>query len=237
MDPLEIVYRYRFDDGRELEIPVQLDRETMAFCAGARPEVMPFWAELGFNRCRVCTLDPAGHPCCPIAANLVGVVAAFKDYFAYETVDVVAVTAERAYSKSTTIQEGLSALLGIVMVTSGCPVMARLKPMVRFHLPFASLEESTYRMLSMYLVAQLYRHRQGLNADWDLLGIEAVYADIGEVNESFANRLRAAAEKDANVNAMVNLDCLGKMIPFAVEDLLAEMAGYFSQALLQFRPQ
>jgi hypothetical protein len=233
MDTMDIIYHYRFEDGREVAFPVRLERATMAFRGEERSGAVPFWAELDFNRCGVCTLSSTDHACCPIAANLVGIVEAFRDFFAYETVEVVAITAERAYSKSTTIQEGLSALLGIIMVTSGCPVMVRLKPMVRFHLPFATLEESTYRMLSMYLVAQLYRHRQGLAADWGLQGLEAVYADIGEVNESFAGRLRTAAEKDANVNAMVNLDCLGKMIPFAVEDLLLEMEGYFTQGALK----
>jgi hypothetical protein len=232
MDTLDIVYRYRFQAGQELEIPLCLEKSTLVLQGGASRAEVPFWAQLEFNRCKVCSLPPDDHGCCPIAANLVGIVEAFENFFAYETVDVVVVTDVRTYSKSTTIQEGLSALVGIVMVTSGCPVMVRLKPMVRFHLPFASLEESTYRMLSMYLIGQLYRHRAGLAADWDLQRLEDVYTDIGEVNESFAGRLRAAAEKDANVNAMVNLDCLGKMIPFVVEDILGEMEGYFTEGLL-----
>jgi hypothetical protein len=232
MDTLDIIYRYRFQDGQELEIPLCLEKATLALQGGSSRAAVPSWAQLDFNRCKVCSLSHDDHGCCPIAANLVGIVEAFENFFAYETVDVVVVTDDRTYSKSTTIQEGLSALVGIVMVTSGCPVMVRLKPMVRFHLPFASLEESTYRMLSMYLVGQIYRHRQGLAADWDLQRLEDVYTDISEVNECFAGRLRAAAEKDANVNAMVNLDCLGKMIPFVVEDILGEMEGYFAEGLL-----
>jgi hypothetical protein len=109
--------------------------------------------------------------------------------------------------------------------------MERLKPMVRFHLPFAVMEETTYRMLSMYLIAQLYHQRKGEHADWDLHGLQAVYQDVSAVNMSFAKRLRAAASKDANVNAMVNLDCFAKVVPYMVEDLLKEMEGYFAGLL------
>lgn len=229
-ETLEINYSYTFQDQKRVEFSIVLEKETLSLLNTPAVEP-PFWADLEFNRCRVCSLDPAAVRHCPIAVNLAPVVDAFKDFYAYESVQVVATTRERSYSKAATIQEGLSALLGIIMVTSGCPVMERLKPMVRFHLPFAALEESTYRMLSMYLTAQLYRHRKGLPTDWNLNGLDAIYQDVGEVNESFAKRLLAAAKKDANVNAMVNLDCLAKMVPFSVEDLLVEMEGYFSGLL------
>lgn len=230
-ESIEITYRYSFQDNSEIEFPLILEKQTLALRhlhEGEPPE----WAVLTFNRCSVCSLDPDSNKHCPIAVNLCHIVEAFKDFFSYESVQVVVFTKERTYSKSATIQECLSAMLGIIMVTSGCPVMERLKPMVRFHLPFASLEESTYRLLSMYLVAQLYRYRRGENADLDLQGLDAMYQNVGAVNESFAKRLLAAARKDANVNAMVNLDCLAKMVPFSVEELLEEMTPYFDAGLL-----
>lgn len=229
-ETMEITYSYTFEDQRQINFPLVLKKNSLSLLNTPAGEP-PFWADLKFNRCSVCSLDPVSVQHCPIAVNLAPVVEAFKDFYAYENVQVVAVTRERSYSKTATIQEGLSALLGIIMVTSGCPVMVRLKPMVRFHLPFAALEESTYRMLSMYLMAQLYRHRKGLAPDLDLNGLDAIYQDVGEVNESFAKRLVAAAKKDANVNAMVNLDCLAKMVPFTVEELLEEMEGHFSGLL------
>jgi hypothetical protein len=229
---LEISYQYTFQDGRTVAFPLALEKKTLAlhhFHNGDLPE----WAVLSFNRCSVCTLDADTCSHCPIAVNLCHIVEEFKDFFSYETVQVLVTAKERTYAKSATIQEGLSALIGIVMVSSGCPVMEHLKPMVRFHLPFATLEESTYRMLSMFLVAKLYRYRRGLPTDWELQGLDTIYQDVGEVNESFSKRLLAAAKKDANVNAMVNLDCLAKMLPFTVEDLLEEMAGYFDTGLLE----
>ncbi|MDN5353885.1 MAG: hypothetical protein PWQ09_641 [Candidatus Cloacimonadota bacterium] len=43
----------------------------------------------------------------------------------------------RNYVKDTTIQRGVSSMLGMFLVSSGCPVLTKLKPVVKFHLPFA----------------------------------------------------------------------------------------------------
>tara|TARA_B100000686_G_scaffold86198_1_gene93073 strand:- start:90 stop:251 length:162 start_codon:yes stop_codon:yes gene_type:complete len=51
----------------------------------------------------------------------------------------VSATDERCYVEHTTMTEAVSSLLGIYMVTSGCPVMDKLRPMVRFHLPLATV--------------------------------------------------------------------------------------------------
>ena len=75
----------------------------------------------------------------------------------HEMVTVTVRTDERTFTKETMIQHGLSPLVGIIMTTGGCPIMEHLKPMVRFHLPFASLEETIFRMVSMYLMVQYYR--------------------------------------------------------------------------------
>lgn len=230
MDELWINYRFTFDQGKTEEFRVVLDRATLTNLGKPRLSPAP-WTELEVGRCTGCPLDPRQHRHCPIAVNLDEVVQAFRDCFSYETVEVCVATADRTYAKQVSIQDGLSALLGIIMVTSGCPRMERLKPMVRFHLPFAAVEETAYRMLSTYLLAQLYRHRQGLAPDWDLLGMEKVYEEVGLVNDGFSDRLTEAARRDANVNALVKLDCFAKLVPMTMEDLLEEMAGYFGAYL------
>src|SRR5512147_168084 len=98
---LEIIYRYTFQDGKELEFPLLLEKKTLSFRDTPSGEP-PFWAELPFNRCTVCSIDPDNCSCCPIAVNLSHIVEAFKDFFAYETVQVVVTTRERTYSKSAT---------------------------------------------------------------------------------------------------------------------------------------
>jgi hypothetical protein len=103
--------------------------------------------------------------------------------------------------------------------------------MVRFHLPFATLEETIFRMVSMYLVAQYFQKENGRPAEWSLDGLTKVYAEVGVVNRDFAQRLRDAAKKDANVNALVNLDCFATMVPLAAEETLSGIKPYFSAYL------
>ena len=68
--------------------------------------------------------------------------------------------------------------------------MERLKPMGRFHLPFATLEETIFRMVSMHLVAQYFQKQSGRTVEWNLDGLAKVYAEVGVVNRDFAQRLR-----------------------------------------------
>src|SRR5262249_45179319 len=78
-----------------------------------------------------------------------------------------------------------SSLIGIFMVTSGCPVMNKLRPMVDTHLPFMTSAESTYRVISMYLLAQFFRQRQGRKPDWALEGLLGVLEAAKETNAAF----------------------------------------------------
>jgi hypothetical protein len=109
--------------------------------------------------------------------------------------------------------------------------MEQLKPMVRFHLPFASLDETIFRGVTMFLTAQYFRHQDGKNPSWSLDGLGAIYSEVGQVNRDFASRMRAAAKKDANVNALVNLDVFASMMTLAAEDTLSRLKPYFSALL------
>ncbi len=226
-DTLDINYRFTFASGESRSFTISLDRADLSL-RGTPPVKPPPWSFLHHHRCGVCSVE-GSH--CPVALNLVDVVATFRDRLSHEQVSVEVTTDERSYRKETTIQEGLSSLKGIIMTTSGCPVMARLKPMVRFHLPFATLEETSFRMVSLYLVSQYLRRRKGLDADTTLAGLEKIYADVADVNRCFAQRLAEVTKKDANVNALVNLDCYAEMIPLTADDMLGDLESYFTAYL------
>jgi hypothetical protein len=228
--PIQIVYSYSFKNGTTKKFDVGLDRRTLAFIPQKRLDP-PLWALLNNKKCAHCPLDVALHTYCPVALNFADIAEQFRDMVSHEHVNVTVTTEERVYSKETTVQQGLSPLVGIIMTTSGCPVMERLKPMVRFHLPFATLEETIFRMVSMYLVAQYFQKQNGRTVEWNLDGLTSVYAEVGVVNRDFAQRLRDAAKKDANVNALVNLDCFATMVPLAAEETLAGIKSYFSPYL------
>ena len=225
-----IAYTYTFTDGLVIRFDLRLDKSTLELVPDERPD-QPEWTLLRYHQCANCPLDEATHPHCPVAANFSGVVEKFKDFVSHDRVNVVVVTEERTYSKDTTVQMGMSPLLGIIMTTSGCPVMEQLKPMVRFHLPFASLEETIFRMVSMYLVAQYLRKQAGMPVEWNLDGLTKVYAPIAVVNRDFVDRLMGAAKNDANVNALVNLDAFAKMVPLAADSMLEKITPYFSALL------
>lgn len=224
---IKIGYSYRFKNGSVKAFDMSLERKTLGLISEIHPDP-PIWTKLYHNRCTNCSLNEESNKYCPVALNLAYIVDEFKDSFSHETVRVTVITNEREYSKETSLQEGLSSLLGIVMVTSGCPVMERLKPMVRFHLPFATLEETVFRMVSMYLIAQYFLKQNGIPADWKLDGLNKIYSEVNQVNRDFAKRLSDAAKKDANVNALVNLDCFAVMVPLTAEKMLNEIEDYFS---------
>ncbi len=229
-NPIRIVYAYSFKNGSQKTFDILLDKQTLLFIS-QRPASPPRWSLLNANKCEICPLAENAHVYCPVAVNLSGIVEEFKNFISHDQVSVTVTTEERTYSKDTTIQQGLSPLLGIIMTTSGCPIMDKLKPMVRFHLPFASITETIFRMVSMYLVAQHLLSRDGKPAEWKLDGLARIYSDVGRVNRDFAQRLRVAATKDANVNALVNLDCFATMVPLAANETLNEIKPYFSAYL------
>lgn len=159
-DSLKITYTYVFQNGVTRTFDILLDRQTLSLMA--KPPVQPpSWTLLKQNQCANCSLDARDHPFCPVALNFAEVAEHFAHAVSYEEVRVVVTTEERTYSKETALQQGLTALLGIIMPTSGCPVLEPLKPLVRFHLPFATITETVFRMVSMCLVAQYLRHGEG----------------------------------------------------------------------------
>lgn len=229
-DQIRFVYSYKFEDGTTKHFDLRLDAANLHLTV-TRPASLPLWAMLPFNKCSICPLSEKDHAYCPISANFAGIVEEFKNFLSYERVSVTVACDERFYSKETTIQGGLSPLLGIIMTTGGCPIMEQLKPMVRFHLPFASLDETIYRGVSMHLIAQYLRNQDGKAASWSLDGLQKIYTEVGQVNQGFANRMRAAAKKDANVNALVNLDVFASMMTLAADDTLQKFRPYFSALL------
>ena len=151
-----IIYQYTFllDSGIEKAFDLHLDHKTLGMVPIERKSY-PHWTRLACCKCPNCPLNEEEHPNCPIAVNILDLMDFFNDVASFEEVDVRITTDERSYMKRTTMSEAISSLLGIYMVTSGCPVMDKLRPMVRFHLPLATAAETTFRALAMYLIPLL----------------------------------------------------------------------------------
>lgn len=214
-------YKFRFNDGTEKELKVKLDRKTLNLLHGER-DTYPEWATLNFFKCPNCTLSEDLHKFCPIAKNFTDIVESFGNSISYEEVAVSVITEEREYFKHTTLQKALSSLTGIYMVTSGCPVMDKLRPMVRHHLPFASEEETKYRALSMYLLAQYFLYKRGIEPDLDMKNLARIYEEVQIVNKAFHKRLSNIKMEDANVNALVILNCFAGCVTFSINKEMME---------------
>jgi len=224
-------YIFTFDDGRRAEFAVSLDPKTLDV-ETVPPENPPDWTRLEYRRCSNCPLDPKTSPRCPIALNIAAVVEGFRDMVSAQSVQVTVVSGERTVSRRTLLAEGVYSLLGIYMAAGGCPVMEKLKPLAATHLPFSTIEETVYRVMTMYISAQYFRAKKGLEPDWELKGLVGMYDAIRLVNKGFANRLRGAAEKDALINSLVDLDVFAMVMldmPASV-DGLAPLFAPFTRA-------
>jgi len=209
-------YQYKFNDGSQKEFIVELDKKSLNLVESPQ-EAYPEWTELENCKCPNCPLKEDEHKYCPVAKSITGVIDFFKDSISYEEVDVTVKTSARSYNKHTSLQQGVSSLLGLYMVTSGCPVLGKLKPMVRHHLPFATLEETSYRALSMFLLAQYFINKRGGKPDWTLDRLVHIYDDIQTVNRSFWKRLSHIKLQDASTNALVILDSFAGYVVFKID--------------------
>jgi hypothetical protein len=227
MGTLTIKYYFTLPEGVREVFNLQFDAQEVEL-VGGMPEALPSWTKLDFHQCPNCPLTPETHPHCPLAAHLVNVVERFEGLVSYSEIQVDIMSAERFITQETTVQRGMSSLMGLVMAMSGCPHMAFFKPMARFHLPFASAEETVYRATSMYLLAQYFLRKEGHQADLDLTGLREIYNNIEVVNVAVAKRLRTATEADSAINAIILLDIYTKAIPVVIEESLEEIRYLFA---------
>jgi hypothetical protein len=223
---LVISYRFVFPGNREELIEVKIDKQTMESWSDDS-DTPPDWCQLDFHQCPNCPLRAIPQTYCPLAERLVKLMATCQNVLSYDEVKMEVTTPERMVTKNTTAQRAVSSLMGLVMATSGCPHMAFLKPMARYHLPFATQEETVFRVVSTYLLEQYFRHQQAMSIDMELENLKKVYGEIQIVNKAMSARLRTIGVQDSAVNAVVLLDIFAKMLPYSIEESLEEIRYLF----------
>lgn len=230
MEAISITYCFKLDNGAEETFRLQLDPQDLNLL-GDTPAALPSWTNLDFHQCPNCPLTLDTHPHCPVAVNLVDLVERFDGLFSYDKAHLDVQTEERVISKDTTVQRGISSLMGLIISASGCPHTEFFKPMARFHLPLASDEETIYRAASMYLLAQYFVQKEGQGFDLELKGLVSSYKNVNTVNMAMAERLRSVTESDSTVNAVILLDVLANTLPFSIEEHLEEIRYLFTPYL------
>lgn len=207
----EVQYRIVGEDG----VPWTLSTSD-------RPRgALPVWSELGCHRCPACPLEERSHKHCPAAVAIAPVAEAAGHRRSTERVLVQVVAGTRTTTKHTDLQDALRSFIGLQMSTSGCPAFERLRPLARFHLPFASPEETLWRVAGSFAVDAFHR---GLNrAQW-WSELRAQYAQLGAMNRAFCQRLRERLPGDAGVNAIVTLFSLSVCVRDELEDEVTAIA-------------
>ncbi|MGD0503700.1 MAG: hypothetical protein ABSD02_13240 [Steroidobacteraceae bacterium] len=222
-EPLSIRYRFDLPDGSQKTLDFRFDPASFRLINPA-PAAPPFWTELTFNQCANCPLTPAAHPHCPAALQMAAVLEPLKSLVSFDTVGVTVHQSGRTVYVETSAQQAMSSVLGLIMATAGCPWTDRLRPMARFHLPFANEAETVYRSVSMFLLS---REMTATDTRPAFTALTELYESLHLVNRDMSRRLGAATHTDPARNAMALLDSYAMLLPAALDRSLEEWKPLF----------
>jgi hypothetical protein len=222
-EPLSIRYRFDLPDGSQKTLTFKFDPESFRLL-NPPPAEPPFWTELGFNQCANCPLKTASHPHCPAALQMAAALEPLQALVSFDTVGVTVLQSERTVHVETSAQQAMSSVIGLIMATAGCPWTDRLRPMARFHLPFASEAETLYRSISMFLLS---REMTQPAAGPAYGALTELYENLHVVNRDMSRRLGAATRTDPARNAMALLDSYSTLVPAALERSFEEWRPLF----------
>lgn len=225
-DKITFVYRFTFTDDSVKIVNLEVDKKTLSILNPPK-RYYPDWAKLKNFKCPHCPLNEEVEEYCPLALNLQEVLNEFGDKNSYEVVDVYVETPARNYHKKTSLQQGVSSLLGILMVTSGCPVMGKLKPLLYFHLPFATIYETEVRALSHYLLAQYVKLIKGEEPDWEMNKLKEIYEDVRTLNHSVSKKIVNLSERDASINSLIILNNFAEFVTIILDEKTIEELEFY----------
>lgn len=178
----------------------------------------PEWTKLEYFMCQHCPLDITKNVYCPLAISIKDIINFFSDAYSYEQVKITVEYKGRKIIKETSLQDGVGSISGVIMASSGCPILAPLKPLIRYHLPFSTIEETEYRVMSSYLFTQYLKSKLGNEPDWEMKGLKKLYNDIIILNKNVATKIADLEEHDSSINGLVVLNNFAESINFALND-------------------
>lgn len=216
---MSIEYRIVLDDSHNFTYQIELERGYPSERAASAPK----WTRLEYNQCSNCPLKKESCSHCPAALDLYQVIEDFRGLPAFQKADCSVTTPEREYFKRTGLEEALRSLLGVIMASSACPWLGRLRPMAQQHLPFASQQEFILRAVSHYLARQYFNFREGRAADWELKGLVDLYKQLQLVNQAFWQRILDTCEGDSNLKAFLSFFSMASSMSYSLEAQLQKV--------------
>lgn len=218
IEPIIFTYQFLLSDGRIWSFEVRLDPLTLKQLHSPRAIPPADRTRLEVSQCANCPLSTDTTPYCPVALSIDDMVDFFADSYAHEEARVIVQAKERSYEKVCSLQIGIGSLLGLLMATSGCPVMEPMRPLARSHLPFATAYETLPRVISRYLFQQYLKSRRGEEPDWEMSKLSQAYEAIGLVNEGISKRLSQVMVQDASRNAVSRLHVFAELLSFSIDE-------------------
>ncbi|MGJ8651337.1 MAG: DUF6901 family protein [Opitutaceae bacterium] len=186
----------------------------------------PEWALLKNKQCACCPLKEADCAYCPVAVRMNEVMTSFADNQSTERVKVTVTTEERNYFEECDLQVGLNSLMGLLMATSGCPVLKDLQAMASFHIPFCSTRETLHRTVGSYLIKQYFKQLQGEEPDWKLIHLKELYDVLEGLNRDFSKRVQSSVSSDAISNAVIMFFATSVVVASSLEQQLQRHQSY-----------
>jgi len=187
----------------------------------------PDWAKLSHHKCSNC---PLGEDVewCPTALALSEFLPYFKTKFSYEKAVIEVDTPMRSIVTKSNFQNGIASLFGLACATSGCEHTKFLRPLARFHLPFANEQETVFRSLSANLLMQYVDNVQnGRNHPMNFDALNENYAKLSVVNSHLTKRLNDGVERDAALNAVIILDVFALITPENTDGTFEDLEDVF----------
>jgi len=220
-----ISYQFDFSDGTSWKYDLSFD-DAQNYSGPPGVSTTPkAWTKLEFHKCPHCPLKKESSPHCPVAQNIDRVVEDSKATISHTRATVTVTTPERTYVKECASQEGLRSLFGLLMASSGCPHLDWLRPLTRFHLPFASTDENLFRVLSLQLLEDFLIDNKGAESCEERIAQR--YRAVEAVNHTFIERIRSYCQGDADKNAIAALDILVQVFALQAQSNFGSLRKYF----------
>jgi len=217
-----IQYTFTLERGPVYQFQIDVDRQGPPV-RNSNANGPSNWTSLAYNQCTNCPLPKSENARCPTALDLEHILEQFSSVISYEKVRVEVVTPERTFLKDCDVQTGLRSLIGLVMATSACPILRPLKGLANYHLPFSTMEEILCRTVGIYLLKQYFQFQSDGLGDFELFGLDQHYQQLSIVNRCFTQRIRAASDMDANVNALGTYIYIAEEVSLSLQDQLKSL--------------
>lgn len=222
-------YQMKFEDGKIQNFEISIDPKTRLIPHNDT-DAAPDWTLLSFKKCPNCQYADNELKYCPVAKNLASASEAFKEYRSFVKLCAFVKTNERCYGKQTDLQTALFSLFGLLMAASDCNHLRMFRSMTRFHLPFSTVDETSFRIFGTYLLVEYLKSKEEPGYQISMERLTQQYAEINLVNQAMMERIRSLAEGDASKNAIIILDSFCTLLPMEVESGLNEVKALLANS-------